>query len=280
MGKARGVQNSVVDVAATFRLFCGRAAPSVVAIVLASISIAYVDFLATAYSMSQKKTSSCIMQFAKAPLLGTVKTRMSTVLTQDQCVRLHQTLVSHVFHQCCGVKVACYQLWGSQEHAFFSQQLCAQDAQKSGRCTTETGGGVKQGVASWHVQQGDTLGQRMSNAFCSQLCHYNKVVIIGSDCPFVDAAYIEQAIMALDTVDVVVGPAEDGGYVLLGLKNFSAQLFCQIPWGTSDVLAHTRYRLSALGWRWKELEKQPDIDRPEDLFFLRDFSEFHEFHGL
>lgn len=91
-------------------------------------------------------------------------------------------------------------------------------------------------------------------------------VLIGTDCPAMDCDYLESACAALVAgCDAVLGPAEDGGYVLTGLRRCHSHLFEDIPWGTSDVLAQTRQRLDDLGWTRRELTTQWDVDHPRDL---------------
>ena len=95
------------------------------------------------------------------------------------------------------------------------------------------------------------------------------VVLIGSDCPDLDTGYLRAAIAALETgYPAVLGPAADGGYVLLGLRRFDPSLFDGIAWGGREVFSATCQRLSALDWDWYELDTLNDIDRPEDLVGL------------
>ena len=88
---------------------------------------------------------------------------------------------------------------------------------------------------------------------------------MGSDCPDLDAGYLARAVAGLNRVPVVLGPANDGGYVLVAVRVRNAQMFREIPWGTPEVLAATRRRLQESGVAWIELESLADIDRPEDL---------------
>ena len=115
-------------------------------------------------------------------------------------------------------------------------------------------------------QRGVDLGARMSHALGDSLRTARFAVLIGSDCPAMDAHYLEHACESLvHGADAVLGPAEDGGYVLIGARRGEPALFTDIAWGTSDVLAQTRVRLAELGWHWDELPVQWDLDRPEDL---------------
>ena len=91
------------------------------------------------------------------------------------------------------------------------------------------------------------------------------MIIIGTDCPEIDKVYLEQAFSALDNVDAVIGPAVDGGYVLLGLKRYSPELFTNFLWGSNSVFSQTCKVLNNLSWSYKELDIMHDIDRPEDL---------------
>ena len=201
---------------------------------------------------------SCLVQFAKAPRYGTVKTRLRPALGDEGCLALHCALVNHVFDTQRRGGVAQQELWWSEPHAFFDELLI--DSTVVARC-----------------QQGADLGERMAFTFADRLSHYEKVVLIGSDCPAIDSDYIRTAFMALDEVPVVLGPAEDGGYVLIGLTAPSPTLFSGIPWGSERVLMQTRQRLVALCWQWRELDILPDIDRPEDLRHLVDHSKLHLF---
>ena len=90
-------------------------------------------------------------------------------------------------------------------------------------------------------------------------------VLVGSDCPVMRADYVQRALAALEAgVQTVLGPAEDGGYVLLGLGRIEGTLFCGIPWSTERVLQATRQHLLASACGWAELEPLWDIDCLED----------------
>jgi hypothetical protein len=93
--------------------------------------------------------------------------------------------------------------------------------------------------------------------------------LIGSDLPTLDHAVLQDARDALQHNDVVLVPAEDGGYGLIGLRQADSLLFEDIPWGTAQVLEATRARLRRRNMRWAELPPVWDVDRPEDLLRLR-----------
>ncbi|MCB1698686.1 MAG: TIGR04282 family arsenosugar biosynthesis glycosyltransferase, partial [Halioglobus sp.] len=121
------------------------------------------------------------------------------------------------------------------------------------------------GVSGLVAQRGADLGQRMHNALRVGLARYRQVVLVGSDCPGIDRAYLVQALAALEQAEVVLGRAEDGGYVLIGARRVCRAMFEGIPWGSAGVLAATTGRLRQLGLDWVELPALADIDRPGDL---------------
>jgi len=189
---------------------------------------------------------SCLVQFARAPEMGRVKTRLQPVLGESGCLALHRALVAHVFESIRTGGLAHQELWCSEHHPFFAQLTDATATLVRCQCGTD-------------------LGARMAHAFADRLVHYRKVILIGSDCPALGPSYLKEALLALDESPVVLGPATDGGYVLIGLTGCAPQLFSDIPWGTEHVMSATRQRLIELGLRWRELEAMSDIDRPEDL---------------
>ncbi|OEC37179.1 hypothetical protein SAMN05216600_102139 [Pseudomonas cuatrocienegasensis] len=114
-------------------------------------------------------------------------------------------------------------------------------------------------------QPAGDLGERMRRIATLGLVASDAVVLIGNDCPALDGAYLQAAREALHLQPVVIGPAEDGGYVLLGLRQIDPTLFSHLPWGTDQVLALTRQRVEQLGWGLQLLSELWDVDRPEDL---------------
>lgn len=116
-----------------------------------------------------------------------------------------------------------------------------------------------------YTQQGSNLGQKMCHALRSGLEDYDRVVLLGTDCPLIDAEYIEHAFQALDDHDVVLGPAEDGGYGLVGVSQRVPEMFDDIDWGTDVVLSQTCRKLNQLRINYALLPLVWDVDRPGDL---------------
>ncbi len=122
-------------------------------------------------------------------------------------------------------------------------------------------------------QQGEDLGQRMSHTFAQLLeqTTIDRVIIIGSDCITHSASTLQTAIDALADAEIVLQPALDGGYVLVGQRRWHPEMFSDIPWGTEQVMSRTRRRLNNTGSRFCLLEKTFDVDRVADLDRLRIF---------
>ena len=120
------------------------------------------------------------------------------------------------------------------------------------------------------VQGEGDLGQRMARALRRVLLSHGRAILIGTDAPALDAAYLRSASAALADHDAVFGPATDGGYTLVGLKRPADELFQGITWSTPQVMAQTRHRIAQLGLRCAELPALSDIDEPADLAHLPD----------
>jgi rSAM/selenodomain-associated transferase 1 len=120
------------------------------------------------------------------------------------------------------------------------------------------------------ISQGENgLGDRLRRAFAAAFAQgYRRVVAIGADCPSLSPEVLTGAFEELRHRDLVLGPAEDGGYYLLGLSRRAPALFVDIPWGTSSVLAVTAARAEANALSVSLLEPLADVDRPEDLIHL------------
>jgi glycosyltransferase A (GT-A) superfamily protein (DUF2064 family) len=121
----------------------------------------------------------------------------------------------------------------------------------------------------------------MASALHETLKVASSALLIGTDCPSLTREDLRAASMALQKgTEAVIGPTEDGGYALIGLKRVDAGLFKGITWGAENVLEETRNRLRALGWKWHELPVRWDIDRPKDVDRLRKGSYLHLFREI
>jgi rSAM/selenodomain-associated transferase 1 len=119
-------------------------------------------------------------------------------------------------------------------------------------------------------QTGRDLGERMQRAIGGALRRYRAVILIGTDCPALRPRDLRRAARHLrGACEAVLAPAEDGGYVLIGMKRPIARVFEGIAWGGAAVFEQTKARLSEAGSRWRALRTLWDVDRPEDLERLR-----------
>lgn len=138
-------------------------------------------------------------------------------------------------------------------------------------------GGSRRSMRNWlgpdlaYVAQGNgDLGARMADAFdASHRAGAGRTVVVGTDCPAISPDVLAQALDALGQADVVIGPAVDGGYYLLGLRTPTPRLFEGIPWGTGDVLELSLQAAASEGLSVERLAELPDVDRPEDLHIWR-----------
>jgi rSAM/selenodomain-associated transferase 1 len=125
-------------------------------------------------------------------------------------------------------------------------------------------------AVSVHWQQGANIGVRMAQAFQQNFeAGFGRVIVAGSDCPFLTVGHYNRVLQALREHDAVIIPALDGGYVLLGLRRWDQALFSDVPWGTETVFQSTVAKLESMRWCWCALPPLPDIDRVEDLVHLQ-----------
>ncbi|MCP3671549.1 MAG: glycosyltransferase [Gammaproteobacteria bacterium] len=197
--------------------------------------------------------NSKLIIFSKAPDPGQVKTRLIPALGETGAAQLHQEMLEQKLRLMTETAIATVELHcaPNQQHPYF-RQIASRFNLKL------------------HTQTGDDLGERMANALQAALGTHSQAVIIGIDSPPLDLAYVTEAFHALrNGTDAVIGPATDGGYVLLGLSRFSSGLFTKIDWGTNRVCNQTRAHLHQLKFTHVELNTLWDVDRPEDLDLYR-----------
>lgn len=186
-----------------------------------------------------------IALFAREPVAGKVKTRLIPTLGSTGALVLFERLLQRQVDVLCRQRFCRSSLWVDGD-------VGAPVFRSSG--------------LPLFRQQGADLGQRMQHAARSILSEDDVVILIGSDCPDLDEDYLEHALQAMYSgVDVVIGPAVDGGYVLLGLRQSDPVLFAGVEWGSPRVLQQTIERIRSLDLDYLLLHPLSDIDRPEDL---------------
>lgn len=195
----------------------------------------------------------CFLLFAKAPEPARAKTRLISAIGVAGAAAVARALLENAARALRQVPPG------------WEVSLCADDPDHPALRTVAERYGY-----TVRAQGEGTLGERMQRLARSVLASgVPAAVLVGSDCTGYDAAYLHAACDALDAGnDAVLGPAEDGGYVLLGLRRVPPGLFDGIAWGGSDVADAQRARLEALGMRWRELPLRADVDLPQDLWML------------
>ena len=192
-----------------------------------------------------------LLVFAKDPIPGSVKTRLSPMLSAESAALVAAELV-----QATLVTAAAARAHGIVD----AVTLCCTPTATSmffRECAARFDVGLE-------VQRGRDLGARMQSALNDALAQGRSALLIGSDCPALREDYFAAGASALSTHDAVIGPAEDGGYVLIGLARM-LDCFSAVAWGSASVLAETRQRLARLGASWAELPTLWDVDTPADL---------------
>lgn len=197
-----------------------------------------------------------LIVFVKYPLPGMVKTRLARDVGNEQAACLYKNTAELVLARaappCLQGEYATAIFFSPAEHEVpVRQWLPRHDL--------------------YFPQQGVGLGERMLNAFRKGFSDgYTHISIIGSDCPDVSGEIITRSFALLDTRDAVIGPACDGGYYLLGLRQAAPGLFTAVDWGTGKVLGQTIDRMRTLKLSCALLPELRDIDRMEDLQYYRE----------
>ena len=193
-----------------------------------------------------------MLVFTRAPVPGQVKTRLLSVMDAQRAAAIQAGLLQRTLETARRSTADDIELW----------------------CTPTTHHPVLRDLErrfplALRRQTGADLGERMSSAMEQTLERYRRVALVGSDCMDLAAADIDLALEQLAAgIDVVLGPALDGGYYLVGLSGLHPQLFAGIEWGTNRVLEETRERVAQSGLKLYELPARRDLDRPEDLRYL------------
>lgn len=189
--------------------------------------------------------SALVIVFARAPVAGAVKTRLVPRLGEEGAARLQRRLIRSALRTVSAVGDA--ELHTTRNHAWLRAL----------------------GVPL-RMQRGADLGARMYRALSVALRRHRAVVLIGSDAPELAPADIERALRWLrGTADVVLAPAEDGGYALIGARKIRESVFADTQWGGARVLEQARRNLERSGLRYRCLRTVWDVDRPQDLERLR-----------
>jgi rSAM/selenodomain-associated transferase 1 len=185
-----------------------------------------------------------VLVFARAPVTGRAKTRLIPRLGESRATHLQRRLTQRAVE----VARAAFpvELHGTSRHRFF-----------------------RRFAVTFRLQKGGDLGERMHHALAAALRRHRAAILIGTDCPVLTAGDLRRAARLLCSHDVVLAPAEDGGYALIGMRKARAGVFRNISWGESSVLGDTLARIGESNLSCALLRTVWDVDRPEDLERLR-----------
>lgn len=180
-------------------------------------------------------------------MIGKVKTRVAVGSNNDEALRIYKLLLDKTRKVTEGLN--------AEKHLFYSDQICLDDEWDTK-------------LYNKHLQAEGDLGDKMLSAFqtCFQLNdgEKSKVIIIGSDCPYLSEEIIDSAFSALKNHEVVIGPTFDGGYYLLGMNHLYPDLFKNLPWSTEDVLKLTIEKIKFLGLTYTKTVQLNDVDTYND----------------
>ena len=190
-------------------------------------------------------TDTCVAVFARAPKLGTVKTRLANALGDVLALEVHCTLLRETLDNVLNPDRYALELWLAGD---------------SGDLEAEPG---RPEVKLWQQVEGD-LGERMLAAISQMTATGRQAIIIGCDCPLMSRAYLDRAAAVLQDHDLVIGPSEDGGYTLIGMHRPISELFVDMTWSVPSVLQETLRRAAELDLRVAQLNTLWDVDTVAD----------------
>lgn len=189
--------------------------------------------------------------FVKNEEAGKVKTRLAKAVGDEQALEIYRALLRFTYTQVVPL--------GAKKEVWYSQFIENNDI-------------WAQGEFNKRVQEGEGLGNRMSAAFQKTLEEegFDKAVIIGSDCGELTTDILKEAFSSLEDHDIVIGPASDGGYYLLGMRKFIPELFKDISWSTGAVLEQTLKKADMENASFCKLQKLNDVDVEADWEIVKD----------
>ncbi len=204
--------------------------------------------LALRYGYRPRAPASVVIM-AKAPVAGLAKTRLIPLLGAAGAARAQRGFALRTLATARAASTGNVTLWCAPDpaHRFFRALA------------------RHRGVNTVTQPEGD-LGIRMATAMSHHFAKssHTPLLIVGTDCPVLTREHLQQAADALQTHDAVLIPAEDGGYVLIGMRKPVPEVFAEVAWSTPQVLVQTRERLSLAGASWHELPTLWDVDEPVD----------------
>ncbi len=196
--------------------------------------------------------------FAKAPIPGLAKTRLIPFIGQEQAAELQKRMLCNIVEKVATLEIDTVQIWCTPD----SQHPVFMDCQQQYK------------VSLYNQIEGD-LGQKMAFGLDYAFQQCGRVIIVGTDCPVLSTQDIHDAMNQLiQDNEAVIIPAEDGGYVLIGLNKNEPVVFKDIDWGTNQVLKQTLNHFEKLNIHYQVLNKKWDVDEIDDLKRLSQIEHF------
>lgn len=200
----------------------------------------------------KKQDKNLLLIFTRNPELGKCKTRLATKIGDNTALEIYKFLLDHT--------VSFTQNLNAEKYVYYSENIWENDIWNSN-------------IFQKRLQKGDDLGIRMMHAFQEGFDKgFKKIIIIGSDMYDLSQKDLEEAFAKLNSHDYVIGPAEDGGYYLLGMTKFKKELFQNKAWGTNSVLPHTLQDLKTENHFL--LNFKNDVDHYEDIKDIKVFQPY------
>ena len=190
----------------------------------------------------KQEFNNALIIFARKPVLGKVKTRLAATIGNDKALEIYKKLLNHTrtvaTNSNCEVFIF---LTETDEEKFWEGFTC-------------------------QLQNGENLGEKMEHAFNMLLNKgYKECIIVGSDCPGLNVEIIDSAFENLRLKEIIIGPAEDGGYYLLGIKKMYSSLFRKKNWSTKNVFSDTLLDIKKLGLSYHIMPILNDVDEEKDI---------------
>jgi len=190
-----------------------------------------------------KFKSAAIIIFIKNAEKGKVKTRLASTLGDDKALQIYKALLEHTRNTVLSIPV--------ERLLYYSSYINLEDDWPESEFHK-------------YLQPQGNLGERISYAFEKAFKSFQNVIIVGSDCPTLSKQILTEAFKQLRQHPFVIGPAKDGGYYLLGMRQFTPSVFENIEWSTDTVLPDTIRAITKTGASYHLLPELSDVDYEED----------------
>ena len=201
-----------------------------------------------------------VLCFCKHPTPGIVKSRLAKDIGNEHAAEIYKLLLDETLQSISDLETKNYlYCYPNVDHPFLQQY------KNKYRLTLKK-------------QSDGDLGMKMFHAINNHLDGKSNVVLVGSDCLEINANYIQKAFESLNSgCEIVLGPAVDGGYALIGANNINESIFKDIAWSTNEVLKQTEEKINGLNWKYSCLNKVRDLDTLEDFQYFSTHKEYQHF---